>query len=192
VGTSWSPAERRFTVGVLGSARLGPDDERWEFARRVGAALAGRGWSVMTGGYGGLMEAAASGAASHGGHVLGLPMRSWCDLSPSPHASELLWCDSYPERFGHLLGCDAVVALDGGIGTIAELTVVWSVRQTESHAPAVVVAGRGWPALLATIAERMVVGADDLALVSVAETSEDVIAAIEYQVRLRRAPLPRG
>ena len=122
MGTSWSPAERRFTVGVLGSARLGSDDERWELARRVGAALAGRGWSVMTGGYGGLMEAAASGAASRGGHILGLPMRSWHNLSPNPHASELLWCDSYPERLGHLLDCDAMVALDGGIGTIAELS----------------------------------------------------------------------
>jgi predicted Rossmann-fold nucleotide-binding protein len=146
----------------------------------------------MTGGYGGLMEAAASGAASRGGHVLGLPMRSWSGLSPNRHASELLWCDSYPERLDHLLGCDAVVALDGGIGTIAELTVVWSVRQTEPRAPAVVVAGRGWPALLATIAGQMVVDAGDLALVSIAETPEDVIGAIDRQLRLGRAPLPRG
>jgi uncharacterized protein (TIGR00730 family) len=192
VGTSWSPADRPFTVGVLGSARLGPDDERWELARRVGAALAGRGWSVMTGGYSGLMEAAASGAASRGGRILGLPMRSWCALSPSPYATELLWCDSYPERLGHLLGCDAVVALDGGIGTIAELTVAWSARQTEPSAPALVVAGRGWPALLATISEQMVVHADDLALVPVAETPEDVVAAIERQALLRPAARPRG
>jgi uncharacterized protein (TIGR00730 family) len=192
VGTSWSPADPPFTVGVLGSARLGPGDERWELARRVGAALAGRGWSVMTGGYGGLMEAAASGAASRGGRILGLPMRSWRALSPSPYATELRWCDSYPERLGHLLGCDAVVALDGGIGTIAELTVAWSARQTEPSAPALVVAGRGWPALLATISEQMVVHADDLALVPVAETPEDVVAAIERQAVLRPAPRPRG
>jgi uncharacterized protein (TIGR00725 family) len=192
VGTSWSPADRPFTVGVLGSARLGPDDERWELARRVGAALAGRGWSVMTGGYGGLMEAAASGAASRGGHILGLPMRSWCTLSPSPYATELFWCGSYPERLGHLLGCDAVVALDGGIGTIAELTVAWSARQTEPSAPALVVAGHGWPALLATISEQMVVHADDLALVPIAETPEDVVAAIERQTLLRPAARPRG
>jgi uncharacterized protein (TIGR00730 family) len=192
VGTSWSPAERLFTVGVLGSARLGPDDERWQLARRVGAALAGRGWSVMTGGYGGLMEAAASGAASRGGHILGLPMRSWCDLTPNPYASELLWCASYPERLGHLLDCDAVVALDGGIGTIAELTVMWSARQTEPRAPALVVAGHGWPALLATITQQMIVGADDLALVSIAETAEDVVAAVGHQLRLRRPAQPRG
>jgi len=192
VDTSLSPAEARFTVGVLGSARLGPGDERWELAREVGAALAAHGWSVMTGGYGGLMEATASGAARQGGHVIGLPMRPWRNLSPSPHAAQLLWCDTYPERFGHLLDCDAVVALDGGIGTIAELTVAWSARQTEPHAPALVVAGHGWPALLATIADQMVVGPDDLALVAVAETPQEVIAAIERQVSLRPAPQPRG
>jgi hypothetical protein len=192
VGTSSSPADRPLTVGVLGSARLGPDDKRWELARRVGGAVAGQGWSVMTGGYGGLMEAVASGAASGGGHVVGLPMRPWTGLRPSPHALELLWCDSYPERLGHLLGCDAVVALDGGIGTLAELTVAWSARQTEPRAPALVVLGQGWPALLAAITGQMIVDASDLALVSVAETPEDVIAEIERQVRLRHASRPRG
>jgi predicted Rossmann-fold nucleotide-binding protein len=119
-------------------------------------------------------------------------MRPWTGLRPSPHALELLWCDSYPERLGHLLGCDAVVALDGGIGTLAELTVAWSARQTEPRAPALVVLGQGWPALLAAITGQMIVDASDLALVSVAETPEDVIAEIERQVRLRHASRPRG
>ena len=42
--TSSSPAERVIEVGVIGSARIGPDDPRYADASRLGAALAGEGW----------------------------------------------------------------------------------------------------------------------------------------------------
>lgn len=182
---------RRLLVGVLGSARLGPDDPRHRQAEAVGGALARAGWAVMTGGYGGLMAAVASGAAAAGGHVVGLPMRGWAALTPGP-AGELRWCDSYPERLGHLLACDAVVALDGGVGTLAELTVVWSAAQTEPAAPAVVVMGPAWRAMLELIAGRMVVGPADLALVTAVEGPDEVVAAVRAGLAAARVAAPRG
>jgi hypothetical protein len=179
-------------VGVLGSARLQPHDPRYQFGREVGAAIAERGWQVMTGGYGGVMAAVAAGAAAAGGQVIGLPMRQWHNLTPDVNCAQLLWCDDYPDRLRHLLGCDAVVALDGGVGTIAELTVAWSARQTEPDSPVLVVAGAGWPALLAAIGTHMVVAQDDLALVAIAETAGKVVPAIEAAVASHRAALPRG
>ena len=81
VDTSSSPVE----VAVIGSARIGPDDARHDDAVRLGAALADAGWTVMTGGYGGLMGATASGAAARGGTQSGLPMRpgSTCSRTPT-------------------------------------------------------------------------------------------------------------
>ena len=72
-------------VAVIGSARLGPDDQAYRDAGRLGRALAGEGWTVVTGGYGGLMGATAQGAADAGGHTVGLPMSAWTHLTP--HAS---------------------------------------------------------------------------------------------------------
>ena len=105
---------RRLTVAVLGSARLGLDDPEWEVAVAVGRGLVEAGCAVMTGGYGGLMSATASGA--HGGVVIGLPMRAWTTLTPDPDCTELRWSDSYPERLAALLSCDAVIA---GVGSSA-------------------------------------------------------------------------
>jgi uncharacterized protein (TIGR00730 family) len=195
VGTSSSPAEhggRRLVVGVLGSARLGEDDPRWSRASAVGAALAAEGWAVMTGGYGGLMHAAASGVAAAGGHVIGLPMRAWESLVPSTSVAELRWCDSYEERIGHLLGCDAVVALDGGIGTLSELTVVWAAAQTELAAPVVVAVGEAWRAVLDVVATELVVGSDDLALVARVDEPEEVVAAVRTGIAADRMAVPRG
>lgn len=193
--TSWSPAEEpaeRFVVGILGSARLGDDDPRYHHAVNVGAALAREGWAVMTGGYGGLMGAAASGAAGEGGHVIGLPMRAWGRLTPSSFSAELRWCDTYQERIGHLLSCDAVVALDGGVGTLSELTVVWAAAQTETDAPVVVTVGAAWRSILDVVGERMVVGEEDLRLVASVDEPAEVVGAIRAGRTAHRVATPRG
>ena len=118
------------TVAVIGSARLAPPDPRCVPAEQLGAAIAAQGWTVMTGGYGGLMEVTSRAAAQAGGRVIGLPMRGWSHLTPNRWNHELRWSDTYPERLAHLLSADAMVAVDGGIGTLSEATIAWAVLQT--------------------------------------------------------------
>jgi predicted Rossmann-fold nucleotide-binding protein len=119
-------------------------------------------------------------------------MRGWETLSPGTWSAELRWCGTYEERLGHLLGCDAVVALDGGIGTLAELSAVWAAAQTEPGAPVVVAVGEAWRAMLEVIGEQLVVGADDLALVTVVDSADDVVEAVRAGVAAPRLVAPRG
>ncbi len=176
---------RRLTVAVLGSARLGLDDPEWEVAGAVGRGLVEAGCAVMTGGYGGLMSATASGA--RGGVVIGLPMRAWTTLTPDPACTELRWSDSYPERLAALLSCDAVIALDGGVGTLSELAVVWAAAQTEADAPRVVVVGERWRAILDGLAASLVAGPADFELVAWAENAEQAVV-----LALEPAAIPPG
>jgi uncharacterized protein (TIGR00725 family) len=181
---------RGLTVAVLGSARLGPEDPAWALAEAVGQGLAAAGCAVMTGGYGGLMAATAAGAGRAGGHVIGLPMRGWGDLVPDAGCAELRWAESYPERLGALLSCDAVIALDGGVGTLSELAVVWAAAQTEPGAPRVVAVGERWRALLDGLAASLVAGPGDFALVAwAADAREAVALALEPAAE---APGARG
>jgi uncharacterized protein (TIGR00725 family) len=176
------------TVAVLGSARLGPGDPEWAVAEAVGRGLAASGCTVMTGGYGGLMAAAAAGA--RGGTVIGLPMRAWEALTPDAGCTELRWADGYPDRLAALLSCDAVIALDGGIGTLSELAVVWAAAQTEADAPRAVAVGPRWRVLLDALAASLVAGPADLALVAWAEDAEQAVAlALEPA---SAPPGPRG
>ena len=59
-------------VSVYGSARIQPDHPAYKEAEQVGMLLASAGYTVQTGGYGGVMEAASKGAAQAGGHVIGV------------------------------------------------------------------------------------------------------------------------
>jgi uncharacterized protein (TIGR00725 family) len=131
-------------IAVVGSGRLKPGDPRHDDAIRLGGLLAAEGWIVVTGGYGGLMAAAAKGAAEAGGIVVGLPMTVWPHLTPDANHAELRWSDDYAQRLGHLLRTRVAVALPGGIGTLAEASGVWEAAQTEIGAAQLVFVGEAW------------------------------------------------
>jgi uncharacterized protein (TIGR00730 family) len=174
VATSSSPVE----IAVIGSARIKSDDPRYDDGVRLGAVLAAEGWTVMTGGYGGLMGAVASGAVAQGGHTIGLPMRAWDHLQPDPNHAELRWSDDYAERMRHLLAARVVVALPGGVGTLAEASAVWAAAQTEPGSASLVVVGAGWARLLEAFGRELVVDASDLGLAHVADRVEDVVPVV--------------
>jgi predicted Rossmann-fold nucleotide-binding protein len=147
----------------------------------------------MTGGYGGLMAVASRAAAEAGGKVIGLPMSAWTELEPNEWNDELRWSATYPERLAHLLAADAVVVLDGGIGTLSEAAVVWAALQTEPAAPDLVFLGASWRPVLESLAAHLAINERDLALVTICADSQLVIAHIS-QSRSRRhaAARPRG
>jgi uncharacterized protein (TIGR00725 family) len=178
---------------VIGSARLDPPDPRCALAEQVGAVIAARGWTMVTGGYGGLMAVASRAAAQAGGRVVGLPMRGWADLAPSPWSHELRWSQTYPERLAHFLATDAVVVLDGGIGTLAEASLVWAARQTEQQAPDLVFVGRDWLPVLEALAAHLVIDDRDLACVTICADADEAADHIAGRHARTRVPgRPRG
>jgi predicted Rossmann-fold nucleotide-binding protein len=140
------------------------------------------------------MEAAARGAHEKGAKVIGLPMRGWCELTPNRWSRELRWAADYSERLRELLGCDAVVALDGGIGTLTEVAVIWSALQTESDAAQLVLLGTPWKRLLELIGDEFVVAPADLGLVHLVEDLDAAVATVQHLLDDGgdRDRLPRG
>jgi uncharacterized protein (TIGR00725 family) len=166
-------------IGVIGSARIEEPDARWHQALELGSALGARGWRVMTGGYGGLMEAAARGAHESGAPVIGLPMRGWNELAPNRWCGELRWAGDYSERLRELLACDAIIAMAGGVGTLTEAAVTWSALQTEAGAAHLVLLGAHWPRLLEVFTAELVIGPADLGLVHLAGDVERTLRVLE-------------
>jgi uncharacterized protein (TIGR00730 family) len=192
VAINSSPAE--LTVAVIGSARLKPPDPRCAPAEQLGAAIAGQGWTLMTGGYGGLMEVTSRAAAEAGGTVIGLPMRGWSELTPNRWNHELRWSDNYAERLAHLLAADAIVAVDGGIGTLSEAAVAWAALQTETPAAGLIFVGAGWPPVLRALADHLIIDDQDLARVTICDDPQQAIRHIAESRQGRRpaAGRPRG
>jgi uncharacterized protein (TIGR00730 family) len=125
-------------VAVFGAAFLPENGPAYAAARELGGLIAGRGWAVATGGYGGTMEAASRGAAEAGGHTIGVTCETLSRTGRRTNAwvREEIRCETIRERLATLARtADAAVALDGGIGTLAELAFYWVQIQTGELSP---------------------------------------------------------
>ncbi len=104
----------------------------------LGAEIARCGWAVASGGYGGTMAAVSRGAFEAGGHTIGVTCEtlSRAGRRTNPWIREEIRCETIRERLVTLCRkADAAVALDGGIGTLAEIAFCWVQIQTGELSP---------------------------------------------------------
>jgi uncharacterized protein (TIGR00730 family) len=136
-------------ITVFGGARPKPAELAYEQAENLGKILAEAGHTVLTGGYCGTMEAASKGAAAAGGHVVGVTcdeIERWRHQGANQWVKEEWRCATLQERMISLMDhCDAAIALPGGAGTLAEITLLWNrliVRSTPCRL--LILVGEGW------------------------------------------------
>src|SRR3972149_3812445 len=145
-------------ASVFGGSAPKPGTPPYEEARALGATLARAGWTVATGGYTGVMEAASRGAAEAGGHVIGVTCglieNGVEGLRANAWVGEEIKFATLRERLYHLVEfCDAAIAMPGGIGTLSEVALTWSLLQTgEMPRKPFVVVGRLWGETVSTFA----------------------------------------
>jgi hypothetical protein len=114
-------------VAVFGAAAADTDAPLYERARSVGRALAERGLAVVTGGYGGVMEAASRGAREAGGEAIGVTCSVFRGRVPNPYLSLEIEEPDLCARTGRLIHlARGFVVLEGNAGTLAELATLWA------------------------------------------------------------------
>lgn len=171
-------------VAVFGSSQTEPGSVEWKEAQGAGARLAAEGLSVITGGYGGTMEAVSSGAAEAGGHVIGVtapvlfPQRS----APNPYVDEVIEASSLANRIDIMMQrSTATLALPGSIGTAAELLISWNTNHILRQAGGVprisVAVGPGWKALARALVDMAGALEDDLMWADTVDEGVDWILA---------------
>ncbi len=136
-------------ISVFGGSSPMPGTAAYEQARRLGGLLARAGYAVATGGYMGTMEAASRGAAEAGGHVIGVTCEAierWRKTGANPWVKEEIKYPTLRERLYHLVEhCHAAISLPGGVGTLSEIALTWSLMQTrEIPAKPLVLVGPLW------------------------------------------------
>jgi uncharacterized protein (TIGR00730 family) len=145
-------------VTVFGGSHIG--EAEYEQALHLGRLLGEAGLTVLTGGYIGSMEAVSRGAAEHGGHVIGVTcdeIEAWRPVCPNAWVQEEWRYPTIRERMFALIDqCDAAIALPGGAGTLAEVSVMWTHLLTAAipQRPLILV-GEGWRATFAQFFRSM-------------------------------------
>lgn len=166
-------------VTVFGSARIKDGDPAYETARKIGASLARLGFTVMTGGGPGIMEAANRGAKEIGGRSVGCNIELPFEQSANPYLDRCVKMHYFFVRKVLLLKYSyAFVFMQGGSGTCDELFEALTLIQTKKirNFPIVIMGTEYWKELTAMI-EKMartgMIATTDLDLLYVTDSVEE-------------------
>ena len=172
-------------VTVFGSARFLEDNEHYLRGVQIGRLLAKAGFTVMTGGGPGIMEAANRGAREVGGRSIGCNILLPFEQKPNPYLDRTLDFRYFFVRKVMLAKYSyAFVALPGGFGTLDELFEIATLVQTGKieRFPIVLVGRDFWAPMLEFLTRRMVaqgtISPGDLDLLFVTDSPEEAVEHI--------------
>ena len=170
-------------ISVFGSASPQPDSADYQNAYQMGKYLAEAGFSVQTGGYNGIMAAASHGAADAGGHVIGVTCQQIENYRPSPPnqwVMEEIKHQTLNQRLAYLVdNNDGIIVMPGGVGTLTELSLSWSLVQVGEISPRpIIVVGELWARTLEAFISPDYVSPQSAACVQTAATPKEAVALL--------------
>jgi uncharacterized protein (TIGR00730 family) len=171
-------------VTVFGSARIKSDSPYYELARKMGAAIAQLGFTVMTGGGPGIMEAANRGAKDVGGRSVGCNIELPHEQTPNGYLDRFVTLHYFFVRKTLLIKYSyGFVILPGGAGTLDEMFEAITLIQTRKmkNFPVVIMGTDYWDEILPFIdkmAKAGMIAPSDLELVHATNSVDDAIAHI--------------
>jgi len=172
-------------VTVFGSARFTKDSDHYKNAEKIGAVLAKTGFTVMTGGGPGIMEAANKGAFEAGGNSVGCNIILPYEQKPNPYLNKWIDIPYFFLRKVILVKYSyAFVVMPGGIGTLDELFEALTLMQTKviQDFPVVIFDSEYHKELchhIQLMEENESISPDDMKLLFVTDSVEDLIRHIE-------------
>jgi hypothetical protein len=135
------------------------------------------------------MEGVCRGAKEAGGATIGVTTAWFSQLSPNRWVDEEIRTDTYVERLCALIDKGAAyLALQGGVGTLTEISLVWSLLQTRSVPPRpLVLLHNPWQGLIDLAGESFILRTGELDLAHVASTPQDAVRLISALLRAGHA-----
>jgi uncharacterized protein (TIGR00730 family) len=185
-------------VTMFGSARFGEHHPHYALARQVGAGLARAGFTVMTGGGPGIMEAANRGAKDAGGRSVGCNIELPHEQQPNPYLDRwVTFRHFYVRKLMLVKYSYAFIALPGGFGTLDEIFETATLIQTGKirDFPLVLMCREFWQPLMDFFHTRLLaegtIVAEDAQRIILTDSADEAVACVT-EIGMRRFGLTYG
>ena len=173
------------SVSIFGSARTQPEHPNYKLAVEISRALSDAGFSVVSGGGPGIMEAANLGAYDGRSPSIGLNIQLPHEQVGNPYQDiSLTFRHFFSRKVMFVKYASAYVVMPGGFGTLDELAEIMTLVQTGKtrKIPIILVNRSFWQGLIdwfkSTMVAEKTIDAEDLDLIKILETPEEVLDAI--------------
>ncbi len=189
----------RPAVALFGSARVPEGSKPYEDARAVGRRFGEHGWTVVTGGGGGVMEGANRGAQEGGGVSVGFNIELPHEQHPNPYLDiSHTFNHFYARKVCFVRPSEGFVIFPGGFGTLDEMYESLTLIQTGKirHFPVVLYDSDYWGELLEWIRAKPLasgmISPADLELLHVADDPDQAVQFVLGRYDQRQADAPTG
>ncbi len=173
------------SVSIFGSARAQPNDKYYKFSLELGELLSNSGYSVVTGGGPGIMEAGNKGAYQGNSFSVGLNIVLPSEVLNTKYQDiSLRFRHFFTRKVMFVKYTSAYIVLPGGYGTLDELSEILSLIQTRKtrRIPIIMIHQEFWQPLVewfkGTLLQQNMIDAQDLELFEFAETPQEVVDKI--------------
>lgn len=178
-------------VTIFGSARIKPDDSVYKKTEEIAALFVKHNFAVITGGGGGVMEAANKGAADAGGTSVGLNIILPFEQKPNPFSNvKLDFKYFFIRKVMFIKYATAYIILPGGFGTMDEMFEAVTLVQTHriKPFPLILVGSDYWAGLIDWIKDRLLteerISPEDLEILQVMDEPEEIVKAVQRVIIL--------
>jgi len=178
-------------VSIFGSARTKPQDPAYKKAEKIAALFVKSNYAVITGGAGGIMEAANKGATGAGGKSIGLNIILPFEQKPNKFANiQLDFNYFFIRKVMFVKYATAYVIMPGGFGTLDELFEAITLIQTHriKPLPVILVGTDYWSGLIDWIKTRMLkdkmISHEDIEILQIMDKPEEIVKAVKKMVIL--------
>jgi len=172
------------TITIFGSSIPKPKEPEYETAYILGLQLAAKGYNICTGGYQGIMDAASKGAVENGAEALGITVNLW-ETRPTRYLTKEIKCKTLFERITKLVEAgDGYVIIQGGTGTLLELSVVWELMNKHliSTKPAVC-HSEIWKNVVEAVDKQIQVEGRETGLIKKCDTVEQIVEYMDKMLK---------
>ena len=176
-------------VTFFGSARTKPDNPIYKKTEEIASLFVKNNFAVITGGGGGIMEAANKGAAEAGGTSVGLNIILPFEQEPNPYANiRLDFKYFFIRKVMFIKYATAYIIMPGGFGTLDELFEAVTLIQTKriKSFPLILVGSSYWTGLIDWISNRLLeekrISPEDIEILQVVDDPEEVVKAVNRRV----------
>lgn len=180
------------SVSIFGSARMGEDHPFYQMAYEIAKKLAEKGYTIVTGGGPGIMEAANRGAFDVNGQSVGLNIELPHEQEINPYVKEYMTFKYFFSRKVMLdYAADAYIFLPGGFGTLDEFFELITLVQTnkiEHDIPVILLGQSYWGPLIHWIETELVqhvktINPEDLQLWTLTDDIDQAVSVIESSMQ---------
>lgn len=173
-------------VSIFGSARMTPDNPYYQAASELATKLAQSGFAVITGGGGGVMEAANKGAAEANGQSVGLNITLPMEQKPNAYANVLIeFKYFFVRKVMFVKYADAYIIMPGGFGTLDELFEAVTLIQTDriKPLPVVLLGVDYWGGLVEWIKSQLLsnrmISPQDLDIIHLTDDPDEIVEIVK-------------